>query len=234
MSHLTRPGYVPDPKVLPSPETPQVSSIRPGSRLAIVGVFVEIIRRRFARSASGADFPWPWDSDPTTSKIDIESSFNEEVTAKNRRPAIYVDADDQVNSRTVLGDFVGRRGLDGLTGFWHLETVPILIECLASKRLESASLGDLTGAFLLASNRLIQAKFGFHDMTPTTVSRTQPILRDKGGHVTAVTFTVQANVRYTNTRTGPLLEQLETDIKASGFESATDFFERIALGRPAE
>ncbi len=142
-----------------------------------------------------------------------------------------MDADDQVNSRTVIGDFVGRRNVDGIVGFWHLETVPILIECVAAKRLESAIIGDLVSIFLLASNRLIQGKFGFHDMTPTSVGRTQPYTRDKLTFVTPVTFTVQNNVRYTNTPTGPLLEELEAAIAASGASSATEFFETIGLRR---
>jgi hypothetical protein len=109
--------------------------------------------------------------------------------------------------------------------------VPILIECVAAKRLESAIIGDVVSIFLLASNRLIQGKFGFHDMTPTTVGRTQPHPRDKNAFVTPVTFTVQNNVRYTNTPTGPLLEELELDIAASGATSATEFFETVALHR---
>lgn len=231
MGNLTRPEYVPDPKTLPSPEDVQVASIRPGSKLAVIGVFVEIIRRRFARGFAGPDFSWPWDRDTNTTRIEIESAFNEENSAKNKRPAVYVDADDQVNSRTVLGDFVGKRNTDGLIGFWHLETVPILIECVAAKRLESAIIGDMVSIFLLASNRLVQGKFGFHDMTPTTVGRTQPSQRDKGAFVTPVTFTVQNNVRYTNAPTGPLLEELELDIAASGATSATEFFETVALRR---
>jgi hypothetical protein len=231
MGDLVHPGYVDDPRTLPAPETDQVESIRPGSKLAVIGVFVEIIRRRFARETAGVDFPWSWDPSPNTTRIEIESAFNEENPAKNKRPAIYVDADDQVNSRTVLGDFVGRRNVDGITGFWHLETIPILIECVAAKRLESAIIGDLVSVFLLASNRLIQGKFGFHDMTPTTVGRTQPYPRDKPTFVTPVTFTVQNDVRYTNTPTGPLLEKLEADIATSGAASATEFFETISLRR---
>lgn len=231
MGDLVHPGYVDDPKTLPAPETDQVESIRPGSKLAVIGVFVEIIRRRFAREIAGVGFPWSWDPSPNTTRIEIESAFNEENPAKNKRPSVYVDADDQVNSRTVLGDFVGRRNVDGIIGFWHLETIPILIECVAAKRLESAIIGDLVSVFLLASNRLIQGKFGFHDMTPTTVGRTQPFPRDKGTFVTPVTFTVQNNVRYTNAPTGPLLQELEAEIAASGATSATEFFETVSLRR---
>lgn len=228
---LVHPTYVPDPKVLPSPELAQVVSIRPGSKLAVLGVFVEIIRRRFSGNNVPSDFPWVWRKVPTDSKIEIESAFNEDIPAKNKRPAIRIDVDEQVNSRTVLGDFVGKRLTDSLTGFWHLSTIPILIECIASKKMESASIADITSIFLLASNRLIQAKFGFHDMTPTTVGRTQPNPKDKNEFITPITFTVQSNVRYTNRPTAPLLEELEAEIVGSGAESATDYFERIALSR---
>ncbi len=228
---LVRPEYVPDAKRLPSPEAAQKVSIRPGSKLAILGVFVEIIRRRFSGQNVGTGFPWTWDKDPSKATIEVESAFNEDVPQKNKRPAIYVDNDDQVNSRTVLGDFAGQRFTDGMTGYWHLGTVPVLIECVASKRAESATIADVTSAFLLASNRLIQGKFGFHDMTPTTVGRTQPYNRDKTEFITPITFTVQALFRYLNVKTAPLLEELEAEIVRSGVDSATDFFESLVLRR---
>lgn len=228
---LIHPGYVPDPKRQPAPETDQRVNIRPGSKLAVLGVFVEIIRRRFSGNNVNSDFPWIWNKDPNKAKLEVESAFNEDTPQKNKRPAIHVDVDEQVNSRTVLGDFAGKRLTDGLTGFWHLRTIPILIECVASKRAESAALADVTDVFLLASNRLIQAKFGFHDMTPTTVGRTQPSPRDKTEFVTSITFTVQSVLRYTNLQTAPLLEELELTIARTDVESATDYFETIALSR---
>lgn len=234
MADLVQPTYVPDPFEQPKPEALQKVSIRPGSKLAVLGVFVEIIRRRFSGDNVGEGFPWAWSKDANKSTLEVESAFNEDVSTKNKRPAIYVDNDDQVNSRTVIGDFAGKRFTDGLTGFWHLSTVPMLIECVASKRAESAVIADIASVFLLASNRLIQAKFGFHDMTPTTVGRTQPYNRDKTEFVTPITFTVQAPFRYTNVQTAPLLQELELAVSRTDVESATDFFETIALRRGDE
>lgn len=228
---LIRPTYVPDPKRQPSPEAHQVVNIRPGSKLAVLGVFVEIIRRRFSGQNVNDSFPFQWNKDPNKATLEIESAFNEDTTQKNKRPAIHIDVDEQVNSRTVLGDFVGKRMTDGLTGHFHLRTVPILIECIATKRTESAILADITDVFLLASNRLIQGKFGFHDMTPTTVGRTQPNPKDKNEFVTPVTFTVQSVLRYTNRPTAPLLEEVELEITRTSVDSATEYFETIALGR---
>ena len=140
------PTYVPDPKVLPSPEEPQQVSIRPGSRLAVIGVFVEIIRRRFAACESGGEFQWLWSPDINATKLAVESAFNEDKTHRNFRPAVFVDADDQTMGRVVLGDRAGQNYKTGLEGFWNLQTVPILIECVAGgKKGESAALGDVVG-----------------------------------------------------------------------------------------
>jgi len=223
------PKYVPDPKVVPSPEETQQVSIRPGSKLAVLGVFVEIIRRRFGRDIVGDEFQWRWDSDIKVTKLAVESAFNEDKTHRNFRPAVYVDCDDQTMGRVVLGDRAGLNLKTGLEGFWNLQTVPILIECVTGKRAESAALGDIIGIFLQASSDLIQGKFGFHDMTPVTVGRTQPAQRDKDQWVTSVTFVVQYPQRWTNAPTAPLLRELEMDISRSGAESATEFFESIAL-----
>ena len=227
------PSYVPDPKNQPSPEETQHVSIRPGSKLAVLGVFVEIIRRRFARDIVGEDFQWSWDPDIKVTRLAVESAFNEDKTHRNFRPAVYVDCDDQTMGRVVLGDRVGVNFKKGIEGFWNLQSVPILIECVTGKRAESAVLGDVVGVFLQASSDLIQGKFGFHNMTPVTVGRTQPAQRDKDQWVTSVTFVVQFPQRWTNTATAPLLRELELAISRSGVDSATEFFETIALRNPA-
>jgi hypothetical protein len=227
------PNYVPDPKNQPSPEETQQVSIRPGSKLAVLGVFVEIIRKRFAREVVGDEFQWRWDPDIKVTRLAVESAFNEDKTHRNFRPAVYVDCDDQTMGRVVLGDRVGVNLKTGLEGFWNLQSVPILIECVTGKRAESAVLGDIVGIFLQASSDLIQGKFGLHDMTPITVGRTQPAQRDKDQWVTSVTFVAQYPQRWTNAPTAPLLRSVELDVVRSGADSATAYFETIALSGSA-
>lgn len=222
----TDPPLVPDPQGVVAPEQPQQLNIRPGSSLAVIGVFVEVIRKRFKL---GMGLPWVWDNDIKKTTVAIDSAFNEDKENSNVRPAIYVDRDDMVLGRTVLGDFVGQHLASGLKAFWALQTVPILIECVAAKKGESAVVADLVGVFLHASSDLIQAKFAFHEMTPVTVGRTQPFARDKLQWVTSVTFSVQYDMRWTNKPTAPLLQEIEAAIRASNVEDATAFFERIAV-----
>lgn len=223
---LVRPTFVPDAKNLPRPERPQQVMIRPGSGMAVIGVFVEIIRGRYLPDQC---LPWVWNNDPKQTKIAIESAFNEDNELRNVRPAIYVDRDEQVRGRTVLGDFVGQQNTTSTRGFWALDTMPILIECRAAKKAESAIIGDLTSWFLGASSDLIQAEFGLHEMTPCTLGRTQPSERDKGEWTTPITFSVQFNARWTNKPAAPLLRQIIARVEASGVDNATAFFEQIAL-----
>lgn len=230
-SSTTDPGLVPDPKNLPSPEEEQQRFIRPGSGLAILGVFVAILRGRFSHVAND-DFQWIWNDDITKTKIAIESAFNEDNQYRNKRPAIFVDRDEQVLGRTVLGDLAAQSLTSGKKGFFALDTVPILIECVAAKKSESAIIGDLARVFLHASSDLIQAKFGFHEMTPVNLGRTQPYPRDKDQWVTSITFSVQYPFRWTNKPTTALLQELEMQIGASGCEDATAFFEDLVLRAP--
>jgi len=225
----SRIGEVPDPKRVPAPEATQPVNIRPGSAMAIVGLFVEVIRRRFTQEST---LPWAWHDDIQSGGdhgIAIESAFNEDKDHRNYRAAIYVDRDELIIGRTVLGDLAGQHIPSGLRAFWALESVPLLIECVAAKKAESAVLADLVGIYLHASSKLIQAKFGLHDMTPLTMGRTQPFPRDKTQWVTPISFTVQFNLRWTNAPTAPLLRQIELSLMTSGFESATAYFEGIAV-----
>lgn len=229
MADLKHPTYVNDPKNQPTADG-QPINIRPGSRLAVLGVFVSVIRQRFDAAKMDAQFPYGWKANIKETKLAVESAFNEDKEHKGFRPAIYIDVDDQIMGRVVIGDRVGKNVKQGVEGFWNLSNTPILIECVSAKRAESAILGDLVGTFIHASSDLIQAKFGFHDLTPVTIGRTQPSVRDKNEWTTPVTFVTQYPMRWTNTKTGPLLQELELQIERSGLDDATTFFELVATG----
>lgn len=225
----------PGPENLPAPEGTQSIMIRPGSGLAVIGMFVEVIRKRFPPEAG---LPWVWYSDikeGATAAIAIESAYNEDAEQRNFRAAIYVDRDEQTVGRTVIGDFAGQHIPSNLRAFWALETVPILVECVAAKKAESAIIADIVGIYLHASSDLIQSKFGLHEMTPVVRGRTQPFPRDKTQWITPISFSTQYNLRWSNKRTAPLLQQIVTEISASDFEDATAYFESIAIyGRQPE
>lgn len=223
---MSDPKLTPTQKNLPAPDTAQPVNIRPGSAMAVIGMLVEVIRKRFTHESG---LPYLWEPDIKKTTIAIESAFNEDAQQRNFRAAIYVDRDEQIIGRTVIGDLAGQNLRTGVKGFWALETVPILIECIAAKKAESAIIADIVGLFLHASSDLIQSAFGLHEMSPVTRGRTSPSLRDKTQWTTPVSFSTQFNLRWTNTPTAPLLQEIIAAIGVANVDSATEYFEGIAL-----
>lgn len=219
-------ALVDNPKSQPAPEATQNARVIPGSPLAIIGLFVEVIRRRFTANNG---LPWVYDPDIKKTQISIESAFVESNEARNFRPAIFVDRDDSTPGRTVVGDRAGLSMPNMVDGFWALMTVPISIECVAAKRGESAIIGDIVQFYLHSSSDLIQAKFGLHEMMPVVLGKTQPFERDEAIWATPITFSIQFPIRWSQAPIRPILRELIADIQGSGVESATEFFEKIVL-----
>ena len=222
------PTFVPNPQ-LPNPEGPQNERIRPGSPLAVIGLFVEVIRARFQPKVVLTSLPWTWDPDITKATIAIESAYVEDQAHRNFKPAIFVDVDSATYGRAVTGDRAGQTMTTSKEAFFSLDSQPVNIECVAAKRGEAFVIGDLVRTFLHASSDLIQAKFSLHEMTPLVLGRPQPSQKDKDTWVAPISFTVQVPARWTSKPSAPLLQEILVKIVESGANDATEYFTKVAL-----
>lgn len=215
--------YVPPPVKAPNQTHAMIVD---GSPLAIIGIFVAVLRERFALNNGPTEYTWYDDQNKTT--LIIESAFEDANTERGKRPAIFIDKDQSVYGKLIIGDRAGLTIKNVKDFQWTLSTVPILIDCVASRRGESAILGDIVQWSLHASSDAIQAAFALHDMTPPTLGRTVPYEGDKESWSTPVTFQVQYNVRWTTVPIAPLLQQIAMRITDKGV-SPTDYFVDIVL-----
>lgn len=213
--------YLPPPVKAPEQAEQTKPFIVDGSPLAIIGMFVAVLRERFTEGNGPPDYPWTEDS--LTTKIIIESGFEDNQTERGKKPAIYVDKDDSVYAKLIIGDRAGHTWKNTKDFQWTLSTVPVLIECVSGRKGESAIIGDITQWSLHAMSDAIQAAFALHDMTPPTLGRTVPYEHDKEAWSTPVSFTVQYNVRWTTVPIAPLMQELATKIRISG-GNATAYF----------
>jgi hypothetical protein len=220
-------SFVPDPKRLPIADKETVNRVRPGSMLAVCGLFVEIIAARFTFETTGDELPWRINrAEPAKSTIWVASAYNEGDEMRNRRPAVVIEVENAVPGRIVTGDRAGQRLESGLEAFYSLLTMPITVDCIASKRAEAAVLGDAVQVFLHASSDLIQAAFGFHEMTPVSLSKPVPVKTDKTEFSAQVSFSVQVPLRWSSAPTHPLLRELVTRIVASS--NVQELYQRAA------
>lgn len=189
-----------------------------GSPLAVVGIFVELLRARFSDGNGPSD--WPWTENLNDTAIVIESGFaSPGNTERGKKPAIFIDKDESVYGKVIIGDRVGIDWSSMGDYQWTLATVPIIIECVAADKGPSAIIGDIVQWTIHCASDPIQAAFSFHDMTPPTLGRTVPYEADTESWVTPVSFQVQYPVRWSVTPIAPLLQEIRTRIRHSGAEA---------------
>ena len=214
-----RPGHPEQPKLVVD-----------GSPLALIGIFLVVLRERFSTGNGPEEFVW--NNDPNQASLIIESGF-EDPDIRDKKPAIFVDKDESVYAKLVIGDRAGHRFTDAKDWQWCLSTVPIVVDCVASKKGESAIIGDITQWSLYAASDAIQAIFGFHDFTTPRLGRTVPWEADREAWTTPVSFQVQYNVMWSTVPIAPLLQDIALRISQAGTTPSEYFFEVVTRKREA-
>jgi len=213
-------------------EYPKVSGqsvdVVEGSPLALIGVFVEIVRARFRGRNVG--LPWLWKNDPTPEEweentpekphlIYIESQFQDNNESRNYRPAIFVGKGDTRPSKIILGHRAGIHRPTRLEGFFCLASVPINIACISHEQGESAVIADLTWMHLLACQNYYRPEFGIHEVTPPVLGTTQVYRRHDGDSDTwntPITLEAQIEFRWITEPVAPRLQEVRMILQDAG------------------
>jgi len=174
-------------KLTPYYGTPRIDGqhpdVFPGSPLALIAIFVEVIRLRFSQD-NGYKLPYYWTQDPTPEedednsddkprKIQIESQYLQHPDSRDFRPAIFVERGDMSFSKIVVGN---RAEYDEKTDsnlYVMQATTPISILCVTKDRGESMSIGEIVAFYLASLLPELRETFGFQDATLPMLASTQ-------------------------------------------------------------
>jgi len=202
----------------------QQADIAPGSPLAVVALFTEIVRQRFLPSNGLA---WAWYENPTPrehdrndidapAKVMIEPAFNVNTETRNVRPAIFIDKGETQPEKVSLGNFVGQKLSSGMSAHYLHGHMSIEIEAVSDQKGESAILADLVWFYMLAGRQHIQAMAGLHDLSEPVLGRTVPYEADKNAWSTRVSFAITVPFRWTTVPISPLLQEIVLRYRQSG------------------
>lgn len=211
-----------------------------GSPLAVLGVFVEVVRARFQPPNR---LPWQWRVDPRRLEEDngsaehpfpiyIESELLDDPDARDFMPAIYVGNDDIRESRIVVGDKYAHH-LPTRDQWYHAhEQIPVTLTCVSPTRAEASILGDIVYRHIQAGRNLIREEFDLHAIDNIVHGKTQPFRRngsDTDKWMAPVTFVVTMNVRWHVQPFAPVLQGIRLHLTAGGVDNATQRAIDIAL-----
>jgi len=211
----------------------QHADITVGSPLAVIGLFVEVIRARFVPPNDDTSYVWRDDPTPLASEendqnaprlLYIESGNVTDPEARDFKPAIYVDKEDTQLRQVVIGN---RSDFDMRTRterFYMQAVIPVTINCISDNRGESMIIGDLVWFHLLSVQNYVRATFGINNIAEPILGATR-MFRRSGAAVdawtTPISFAVTIEFHWITRPVAPLLKEVSARLSAYGAGDAT-------------
>lgn len=170
-----------DPSRIATPfETPEKFTI--STPIVVLGVFVALLRERFSSDAQSVPaLPWTWVNDLKSTGVFIESGFDENMEARNTRPAVWVDYLQHSFGKVALGDqdqmpiYIPKR----VQWYYALAEMDMVIDCTSQDMGESRLLAGVVQEFLQFCADIIEAGFGIRSISPIILGRTTPYEKDR-------------------------------------------------------
>lgn len=213
-----------------------------GSPLAVIGLWVFALRARFEPDPA-SPLPWVWsenlrpeddeDGEPLPTgqprKIQIESAYNTENSARNYRPSIVVGRGGGAiqAQKLAVDNKVGVYQPTQFTAYHCMATMPISLECESENAGESSSIAETVWAFILTTRDIFRHDFGLHDVTEPVLGDTVPHKKDKEIWVTPVQFSVSYDQRWGVTPIAPKLRDMALTLAKR--DSPDNYFLELAL-----
>lgn len=211
----------------------------PGSPLAIVGLWVLALRERFNYNI-GEPLPWVWTPnmrpentedevplpDGSPRKLLIESAFNVEKSARNYRPAIYVNRGRATSEKIVVDNRAGNHLPTALKAHYSHVSMPIIFDCESENAGESITIAETAWGFVLSTRDIFRKEFGLHDIVEPSLGETTPGTVDKTTWTTQVQFNVVYEQRWGTKPIAPVLREIVGHLEVAGSEE--NFLRQIA------
>lgn len=163
-----------------------MSYVKPKSSMDIIGMYILILRDRFAPRGNGQNFPWQWDADDKKTRIVIEAGGSEFEDSTDTRPGIFVDRGAIIFPSVALGDRAAHDLTTGVDLYYANGSGQIAVDCVSRSRGESSILGDIVAHHLLMSSDILVKHYNLRKITPVTLSPTQTWEKDNKCYITRV------------------------------------------------
>lgn len=153
--------------------------------LDIVGTYIALTRARF--NGPSNELPWRWLPSKQDTLIYIESGNNELEDYIDAKPAIFVDRNAIVFPNIAIGNHAATHLPTGRSYYYTTPSGQVTIDCVSRSRGESSTLADIVAHHLVMSGNILRRAYGFKNITPVTLTQTQPWEKDDRSFLTRVT-----------------------------------------------
>lgn len=193
-----------------------MSYISPKSSMDIIGLYILMLRDRFSASKNTTEFPWIWDADDKKTRIVIEAGGSEFEDSTDTRPGIFVDRGAILFPKVAIGNRAAHDLSSGIELFYSQGSGQVAIDCVSRSRGESSVLGDLVAHHILMSSNILVKEYNLKQVTPVTLTPTQPWEKDNKCYITRVSSEFSYDLAWATTPYSPKISRIHTNEDTDG------------------
>jgi len=158
-----------------------------GSTLSVAGAFLVLTRERFKFNPD-VSIPWVWVpgtntphiEDPLKSSITIEVSLRDNVSDKDKRPAIYLERGAVTTQQEMLDNKVGEMRQSGKKGHYSSVYCPWTLVCQSHDKGVAEVLGNIMFEWFLYNKNTFKKYFQFRELGPFQLGPELPSQKQTG------------------------------------------------------
>ena len=197
------------------------------SPLALVGVFLQILRERFSESQQLQWVYVPGDGGRALSTIHIEAGGNPETEDLARRPAIFVNRGPITFTQPVIGDQAGAGFEKGIRAFYAMAETNFVFSVESEEAGEAEQIADLLLSTLMMGSYEIVKAFLFRKLGPFAMSSRAKTRQDTELTVISINAGLSYDVRWRTIPIAPILKEVIVKARESTYTDGNEFFSKI-------
>lgn len=196
--------------------------------LAIIGVFLSILRARF-RPEGNLNWVYQGNSeeDRLVNTISIEAGSNPLPEERNKRPAIYVIRNPISYNQSTIGDSYGT-DLNSQTKIYYATaetSFTFIVE--SDQEGEASQIADIVLCSLMMGSDLIEETFKFRKLGPFAMSAVSKPIYDRTIAQVHISMGLTYDVRWLTIPIAPLLHEIVVKSKSTTYNSSDEYFTEI-------
>lgn len=197
------------------------------SPLALIGVFLSILRERFS---PGNGLTWTYSEGEDarlTNPISIEAGRNEHTEEKNKRPAIYVLRGPVGFKQAGIGDYNAIQMKSGARVYYATAETSFNFVVESNEEGEAAQIADIVLSTVMMGSDLIERAFAFRKLGPFGISAASRPVYDNDVSQIVISMGLTYDVRWGTIPISPLLNEIVVKSRNSNYNSNDEYFTEI-------
>jgi hypothetical protein len=199
------------------------------SPLALTGVILSILRKRFHPSMQ---MPWvylPGEASRLENTISIEAASNPLPEERTKRPAVYVIRNPIGFQQAVIGDRNGLNFRSGATAYYATAEVTFTFIVESNEEGEAAQIADTILCTFMMGSDIIERVFDFRKLGPFSMSAVGKNVQDKPFAQIHISMGLSYDVRWGTIPIAPLLQEVAIEAQSQNYGSTDAYFTEIYM-----